>query len=461
MKKIKKLVLALGLTSLVQTSYAEGFNTVDLVIQAATDMPDCLDYKANKVVLKMTIGLFGIPEFFFTLNISHNSPNWLTMTHNELSKTPYKEYNFILGDIYEKVSEVGLKTVLFNKGIDKIEVGGGRYQYKSWGEHQSVQYTEAMVIGHPGSMILKMFDKGGLKPDGYWVGSGENTNWHQCKTHGCLEEQYTEIGQGMRKSVNKNKPKLTEKQIGQKRLSYLKNWQDGKYTSGIYDLMEIKGIHDQLKSINKLGSFFKEFGELFDATSAGLGVKVDRVFCEMQVAPFIPYYLSGFDAVSWRMGYPIADPEYSTTILNPLSKDTIGTDVLDPLLKKTIPEKWGNIYPREGTVNISSSAKLGAVVAYRANSVLTDKERSGIRVYKKPFENTIGAWNKVFPKNDDTTPGATKSSCHKNIANTGIKVQTRGMYAYTSWPRYTCDLASGMTILEIPVNINITDKVPE
>ncbi len=455
MKKIKKLILALGLTSLVQTSYADGFNTLDLIGDSVADMPDCLEYKANKLVLKMVMTFFG-PEFFWTLNVSHNSPNWLTMTHNELSDIPFTEYNIILGKPYEKISEIGLQTALSSKS----EIGGGRYKYENWGDHQAVQFTETTVIGHPGSMILQMFGIGGLKADGYWVGSGKDKYWHQCKTNGCLEEQNTEVGQGIRESL-KNKPPLSKKQVVSKKMSYLTNWKNGKYTNEIFELMDIKAIHDQLKNFQALNSFFQNFGMTFNATAASVGAKFDRVFCPMDIAPYVPYYLSGFDAISWRGGYPVTDPEFSKIILNPLSQDIIGTKVKDPLLKMSFYEQWGHIYPREGSANIQNSAKLAAVAAYRANSVLSDKKRSPLRIYRKPFENTVGVWNKSFPKHNKTTPCAKSSACHRNIANTGIAIQDKGKYAFTSWPRYSCDLADGMTILKIPVNIYITSKVPE
>ncbi len=462
MKKIKQFILAslIGLAignSAIASEKTYRVNTMSLITQAAKDFPSCVEYCTNQLVLKMKMTIFG-PVFFWTVNVSHNSPNWLTMTHTNLEETPYNEFNVFFGKIYQTLTEKALTTMI---PTGMKEIGTGRERYKNFGDYQAVQSTETTVMGHPASMILAMFDGGGLKPAGYWVGSGKDKYWHQCQTHGCLEEQNTELGEGIRQSDKAKKSTFEEKKL--MAISFLKNWATGIFTSQIYQIFDLKAVHDVLATVGKikeLASWFQTFGEVFSLLQnggfgVGVGIGADRVFCPMDITPFYPYYLSGIDALSWRGGYPVTDPEFSATILNPLSNDIIGTNA------SGLNERWGHIYPREGTVNINNTAKVAAVVAYRANSVLSDETRSGIRVYKKPFENTIGAWSKVVPNVETTTNGATVSACHKNIANTGTMIHNDSTYAWTSWPRYSCDLASGITIARIKFEKCLTPRVPE
>ncbi len=459
MKTVKKLALAMLISlAICNNTIAEDkkinektyrVNTLTLITEAAKNMPDCIEYCINKVVLKMQITIFG-PVFYWTLNVSHNSPNWLSMAHPRLSETPYKDFNILFGKVYHKLTQTAL-TTLIPTGMKDIDAG--RQRYKEFGDYQAVQSTEATVMGHPGSLIFAMFDIGGLKPDGYWVGSGKNRRWHQCQTHGCLEEKNTEIGEGIRQSRVAKKLSAENK----KKLAgpYLTNWSKGIYTNTIYKIFDVKAVHDVLKNIQALNSFFQSFGQAFQTAAASVGARFDRAFCPMDIAPFAPYYLSGIDALSWRGGYPIADPEFTKTIMNPLSKDIIGAKI------NGIPETWSHIYPREGVVNINNTAKMAAVVTHRANSILADKKRSGIRIYRKPFENTVGVWNKIIPNINTTTTGAKKSACHKQIGNTGTMIHNDSTYAWTSWPRYSCDLASGITIAKIPFKKCLTSVVPD
>ncbi len=433
-------------------------DTVTLLKKTMSNMPDCIEYCIHELVFKMK-KKHGIPYFFWTLNVSHNSPNWLNLTHPELDDTAYIDFNKVYGKAYKKMSEL-----IFKKPVELIagkklaeEIGGGRYRHAQWGKHQAVQFSEVVVMGHPGSMILAMFGPNGLKPKG------------NCRTHGCLENKPNDLGEGIRNDTGDVDYNEDESQAAGE--NYLNGWLNGNFSftdPGLLGIFSYMGIHDIIASSDLLSDFLKNLIQLIQSTASSLGAEIDYFFCPMEIAPFIPYYLSGFDSYAWRLGYPVADSEFSNIILNPLSDDIIGTDVTDTVQiasKKikipTINEQWGNIYPREGTVNVQNTAKMAAVTAYRANSILSDRKKSLNRIYRKPLENTVGVWSKEVPPIDTTTPVHTVSACHKNIANTGIFIHKNSNYIYTSWPKYRCDLAGGKRILAIPLDICLTRPVPE
>lgn len=441
-------------------------NTVELLSRAITNLPSCIEYCINAVVLKVRWKM-GRPKFFWTLNVSHNSPNWLTMTHPELDKTPYTEFNVVFGKFYKQTSELFFKEPVSSiAGVNAAEIGGGRYQHKGWGKHQSVQFSEATVIGHPGSMILPMFDQNGLKPASKPGRKGEP---EPCRTHGCLEDQGTNIGIGIRNDGGSSSG-LSDEEKAKLGSSYLTRWLRGNGAindPGLLRIFSYKEIHDYIAN-SPLGSFFKKLGTSIRLAAKPYGGKIERIFCPSEAAPFIPYYLSGYDAYAWRLGYPIADSNYSLTIANPLSKDKLGTKV-KPIVKVAdkviempkVYEYWGNVFPRDGTVKTQNSAKMGAIVGYRANHILSDKKGTVGRIYRRPHENTVGVWAKDVPPINTTTPGQTESACHSNIANTGIFQQANATYAFTSWPKYHCDLARGSRIASIPLKTCLTPSVPE
>lgn len=437
-------------------------NTMKVLQNAIDNMPACIEYCIEGVVLKVVFYL-GVPHFFWTLRVSHNAPNWLTLTHPELDQTALTEFNIVFGKPYKKMSEVVFKKPLEVITKTKLpEIGGGRERHKAWGQHQAVQFSEATVMGSPASMILEMFDHNGIKLASRPGRKGER---EPCRTHGCLEDLGDDLGDGIRGSGSHlgNASALQNSGSG-----YLQGWQNGRYQlGGLLKLFNYLNIHDAIAASKSLISFVGNLSKTLMITAKVYGARIDRLFCPMEIAPYQLYYLSGFDSYAWRMGYPITDPNHSATILNPLSKDRLGTRVKETfniagttIKTPAIDEYWGNIFPRTGTVNIQNTAKMGAIVGYRANHILAANDNVG-RVYRKPHENTVGVWSKEIPPDDATTPGQKPSACHRNIANTGIRQHADSTYAYTSWPKYHCDLAGGKTVAVISLSTCLTSRVPE
>ena len=117
-----------------------------------------------------------------------------------------------------------------------------------------------------------------------------------------------------------------------------------------------------------------------------------------------------------------------------------------------LPEGWGHLYPRYGTVDHVDDAKASAVIARRSLDILADPQIG--RVYWPTTAPSGVAWSKVYP--EDVT-------CHKNIAHTGTKRIESRQYAWTSWFYATCDLdESGQLVLRIPLGpIQVTPAIPE
>lgn len=423
-------------------------NTSKLFSRTINTVPDCIEYCVDGMSLYMVITPWGV-YYYWTPNVSHNSPDILLMAHNSFTTTPYQAFNEYIGKAYTKAATAISKT-LFK--VD-VEIGGGRSFYKKYGQHQSVNYKETTGVGHPASFILKMLGSGGFKASGYWVRLGKDDKyWHQCRTHGCLEEENSNFGHSVRQEMygyGFSAPDQESKETDSEQ--FLSGWPNSNSTTPIM----INAYGGNLANHDAAAGNYR-----LSYLSASIGSKVSRygsigqrIFCPNNVTPFVPYYLSGLDAVQWRGGYPLTDPQYSATILNPLSNDIIGRGT----------EQWGHLYPREGTVNHDWDSKIGTVVITRAASILN--ENGSTRVVSKPdaSNNGFGGWGKIFPIEGETTPGAQAAACHKNVTNTGITNNENGGYAWTFWRRYNCDLrTTGIHIITVKFGpICLTSKVPQ
>lgn len=464
--KLKPLTFSLALvaTSTLATQPTVNVSKMDIsdvFQQTLKSVPECIEYCVDGVSLYAIITPFGI-TYYWTPNISHNSPDLLMMAYNDLRNSPWQEFDSFFSNAYAKFTESIIQAAT---SID-VEIGGGRARHKKWGQHQSVAFKEAAGLGHPVSLILKMFTKDGLKPKGKWVKNGKETEFVPCKTYGCLEEENSALGNSLRQ----------ENGIGGSGNQSVNSWLNHFYKSDSMNttpsmLQGFGGNMVNIESIaqdNQLSDFMQGIG----GAVSSYGSMGKRLFCPINITPFMPYYLSGLDSLEWRTGYPISDVRYSKQILNPLSHDSIGTNVQDSLnlaqLRLNLPaitEYWGNLYPREGTLEHPWDSKRATVIAARAGDIIVEDTQS-TRIRYKPDQsnNGFGGWGKLFPIMGDTTPGQKAAACHKNVANTGITVNQTGGYAWTFWRRYNCDLRTTgvhMTTIKFPNPICLTTKVPE
>ena len=417
---------------------AGGFTTLELATTTVAQLPSCLEYTIACITLRMIIHPWGV-TYFWTPHVSHYSPDLLAMSHRELQYFPYIEYRLLLAiPYYEFTRTVFSRLLATLLGFNvNVPMGGGHYLHDQFGKHQSVQFSDAMVIGHPVAMLIEAFTFKGINlPEAN--GGGQRPQISQADVKAWLESWVT---------GDTNWPPVFSEALGYKQVLMM--------LANSPVIQQIKQLMQQI-----------------DAALSSINGKVgDSPFCPVNSTPFEPYYLSGGDVYPWRIGYPVADSEKSLTILNPLSRDVIGpttkrdkqaegviAKVLEKIMeavRELFRERWGHIYPREGSVDQRDSAKIGAVVAQRAVDLLAEKEKPTGRIYRIPRYRMRGvAWSKMYP---------VETSCHKNIANTGTEVdRPYDMYAWTVWTQHDCDLFRvGIPIAFVPLGIPVTPPVPE
>lgn len=417
---------------------AGGFTTLELATTTVAQLPSCLEYTIEGITLRMIIHPWGV-TYFWTPHVSHYSPDLLAMSHRELQYFPYIEYRLLLAIPYYEFTRTVFSRLLatllgFNTNVP---MAGGHYLHDQFGKHQSVQFSDAMVIGHPVAMLIEAFTFKGINlPEAN--GGGQRPQISQADVKAWLESWVT---------GDTNWPPVFSEALGYKQVLMM--------LANSPVIQQIKQLMQQI-----------------DAALSSINGKVgDSPFCPVNSTPFEPYYLSGGDVYPWRIGYPVADSEKSLTILNPLSRDVIGpttkrdkqaegviAKVLEKIMeavRELFRERWGHIYPREGSVDQRDSAKIGAVVAQRAVDLLAEKEIPTGRIYRIPRYRMRGvAWSKMYP---------VETSCHKNVANTGTEVdRPYDMYAWTVWTQHDCDLfRAGRAIAFVPLGITITPPVPD
>jgi len=417
---------------------AGGFTTLELATTTVAQLPSCLEYTIEGITLRMIIHPWGV-TYFWTPHVSHYSPDLLAMSHRELQYFPYIEYRLLLAiPYYEFTRTVFSRLLATLLGFNvNVPMGGGHYLHDQFGKHQSVQFSDAMVIGHPVAMLIEAFTFKGINlPEAN--GGGQRPQISQADVKAWLESWVT---------GDTNWPPVFSEALGYKQVLMM--------LANSPVIQQIKQLMQQI-----------------DAALSSINGKVgDSPFCPVNSTPFEPYYLSGGDVYPWRIGYPVADSEKSLTILNPLSRDVIGPTterdkqaetVIGKVLEKIAEalhelfrERWGHVYPREGSVDQRDSAKIGAVVAQRAVDLLAEKEKPTGRIYRIPRYRMRGvAWSKMYP---------VETSCHKNIANTGTEVdRPYDMYAWTVWTQHDCDLFRvGIPIAFVPLGIPVTPPVPD
>ena len=461
-----------------------GFSTMEAAQYTLEQLPQCLEYKIVGISLRLII----IPPFyyywFWTPHVAHYSPDMLSMSHVELTHIPYIEFNSLLGRNYKYASEKLFAAVVAKLvGLPLYKIGGGRNQYHKWGEHQSVQFMENTVIGNPVAMFLDMFTydmsrimqnqigMGNNSSTGVGTGigaggssnSGGNSGGGQGGWGGASPQYNGGSGNG-----SSTRPQVKDKQV----MSWMGSWisdQNTEWPTLFSDNMGYQQVMMMMAN-SPIVQVIKQIMQQIDTALSSVNGKVgDSPFCPVNATPMTPYYLSGFDSYLWRMGYPTADYEHTATIVNPFSDDVIGPTVqnedygdalidLPPEIAALLQPKWGNIYPREGTVNDPNIARVAAVVAKRSQTLLGEEDKPLGRIYKTPkYRINSAAWSKIYPE--------VGLECRRNIANTVNEtvVDDQGKSAWTMWTQHHCDLErKGIHIVTIPIGpIYVTPKIRE
>lgn len=173
--------------------------------------------------------------------------------------------------------------------------------------------------------------------------------------------------------------------------------------------------------------------------------------CPSQATAFNPYFVSGTDAIAWRLGIP--ESAYPAALIP--GRREIGS----------FPSNtWGSVYPRSGFISQSSDAKAGAVIAQRVGDIVT---RSGQpHVYQSLYgtpgyngriwppsgleENTDknGKWQMLVPETSKscTVFGENDTTSLAGWDGNGNNAST-GNYAWTLWRPYQCCERKGQFFL--------------
>ena len=448
-KWLRQLALAAGvaLACTSQPAHA-GFGTAELVSTTISQIPDCLDYRILGLSLRVIWTPYG-PYYFWTLHVGHTVPAMVNQSHPYLDEMPWEDYSRLLGSAYRAASEA-IVHVGFLGLADNVEIGAGRYKHHKFGKHYAPQHYESALIGHPAMIIFQKTGGGEKSGSGNGGGGSSASSPEKQKTPSNPTNSRYFQGTG---NVPRNNSGNAGNGNGQQQpppgAGFLNRWQNKGSGQGQFTDQERQslGYDETMSQID--GADYTDYDRANDSvTSAVDGYDVStggRYFCTLPYTPFWPYYLSGLDSILWRHGWPLVDLH---RIWNPLWPGPR----IAPSTGTILPETWGHLYPRYGTVDHVDDAKASAVIARRGLDILADPQIG--RVYWPTTAPSGVAWSKVYPE---------QVSCHKNIAHTGTKRIEERQYAWTSWFYATCDLdESGQLVLRIPLGpIQVTPEIPE
>ena len=448
-KWLRQLALAAGvaLACTSQPAHA-GFGTAELVSTTISQIPDCLDYRILGLSLRVIWTPYG-PYYFWTLHVGHTVPAMVNQSHPYLDEMPWEDYSRLLGSAYRAASEA-IVHVGFLGLADNVEIGAGRYKHHKFGKHYAPQHYESALIGHP-AMIIFQKTGGGEKSGGGNGGSGSSASSpeKQKAPSNPTNSRYFQGTGNVPRNNGGNAGNGNGQQQPPPGAGFLNRWQNKGSGQGQFTDQERQslGYDETMSQID--GADYTNYDYTNDTVASAVdGYDVStggRYFCTLPYTPFWPYYLSGLDSILWRHGWPLVDLH---RIWNPLWPGPR----IAPSTGTILPETWGHLYPRYGTVDHVDDAKASAVIARRGLDILADPQIG--RVYWPTTAPSGVAWSKVYPE---------QVSCHKNIAHTGTKRIEERQYAWTSWFYATCDLDErGQLVLRIPLGpIQVTPAVPE
>jgi len=422
---LRLMALAAGVaTAAVVPSAEAGINTAQIFVTTFKQLPDCLDYRILGLSLRVKWTPFG-PYFFWTLHVGHTVPAFVNQAHPYLDQMPWQDYSIFIGKAYKAASEVVIGLAF--PSISVPEAGAGRYRHHKFGKNYAPQHYESALIGHPAMIIFEKTGSAQEQPNG-------QTNSRYYQGSGNVPQQGTNAGNGQQPANTGNQ--------------FIGGWQKRDIAQGQFSSEDKQALNYDQTMMQIDSADYSQYDHMNDSVSGAVNSydvsTGGRFYCRMSYTPFWPYYLSGLDSVLWRRGWPFADVH---RVLNPFAPG--------PAIRPSnalLPETWGHLYPRYGTVNHVDDAKASAVIARRGLDILADPQIG--RVYWPTTKPNGVAWSKMYPED---------VSCHKNIAHTGTKRDEDRQYAWTNWLYTSCDLDdSGQLVFRIPIGpVQVTPAIPE
>ncbi len=182
--------------------------------------------------------------------------------------------------------------------------------------------------------------------------------------------------------------------------------------------------------------------------------------CESETTSFYPYFLSGLDALSWRMEIP--EMFYTASLIPGLRE-----------IGNWPSQTWGGVYPRTGWTTQAEEPKAAAINAQRAGDIVTRDNQPHIYDQIEPsFSSDQRVWSPGPLKENDPSTGEwqmllpkAESSCAvfgtNDLASAngwgGGRVDAEGDYVWNLWRPYQCCEREGQFFL---IDINWIDYPP-
>ena len=443
-------------------SSSETFKLEDLIGTSINGMLDdsCGGYCITGVCAHWKWG-FSLTKgaYMYTIispRIQHALPELLISAYDEVGEEPLKEWRDSFGNIMATANSGGGSLLGLVGGLQ-----GGRADPLKQGQHQTISFKEVDIVGHPLAMLPDLINEGTAPTlSGYQVPEYGNTaKIDPVPLDRDTQKSVDDSGFGF--NVDKIKiPSMADivNTIKQKLIAAIQSFEIIQQVEALLGAVQtIKNIKENVNTI--LDTF--EVASMTAIASSGWGnlarprFRAPRLFCPSDIKPFQPYYLSFADAFWWRSGYPLTDgpisgTDHSKTIINPLSLDTL--QVVSDTSEVMTKEIWGNMYPRDGSLNQSHDAKTASVLAWRGLDVLKTAVKSGYRVgVELPSSIEGGQWQMIFPqvKSCRADPYYPQGS---DIKVDSLLPSGYGGYAWNYYRTYECcSNDSGNKIGELPL----------
>jgi hypothetical protein len=394
--------------------------------------------------------------------IKHAAADLVISAYDHVGEEPWEEWRSAVGESMDVVNTGPVAPILGTP----FGLQGGRPQRARQDEHQSVNYKEVDIIGHPASIIPQVATINGD------IDTNKIVSGYETPSIGSLPNpsEAVAVDKTNAKDNNPDNDYNLSAMMDSGLTSIL-----GVITDRIDILLEAFDIIEYIQHIIDAFDVFTDLLEFYNnamliletttrstiyANLANPKFRADRIFCPSEIKPFQPYYLTFADSFFWRTGFPITDgpisgSNHSMTILNPLSGDALGSDV----------ETWGRLYPRDGTINTNHDSKAASVAAWRALDVLLNDVRDGDGGHRvgvslpDGYWHEDGRWQMIYPveRACSATPYYEDDGPDLDF----MKPNEHGGYAWNYYHIYECCTNTrGKKLLEAPLLIPICLDLP-
>lgn len=429
-------------------SNADSFNLKDLIGTSINGIleEDCGGYCITGFCAHLKVG-FSLTKglYYYTIispRLEHALPDLLVTSYNNNGDEPLKEWQKTFGKVIG-TANTGIASII--KYPDGLQ--GGRADPLEQGDHQTVSFKEVDIVGHPLAALPALINEGS-KPafrDYKIPNFGAVRDFTASPQTTTVKQARNEAGLGIDPS-----------KIKAPTLANAKTEVKAKVKTAIQSLDVAKKLEEIKEAAQTIKNIKETINIALTSTEAVVRGSVygnflrprfraPRLFCPTDVKAFQPYYLSFADSFWWRSGYPLTDgpisgTDHSGTVINPLSMDTLQkvASVSDLATK----EIWGNLYPRDGSINQSHDAKTGSVLAWRGMDVLHTAVKSGHRVgVPLPTRNATSRandrWQLIYPevKNCRADPYYPQGA---DLAIDSLLPSKKGAYAWNYYRTYDC-----------------------